>query len=388
MSTNYDQRRPYGDGYTARRGRKKNNKTAKVVIFAVELLVIAVMVGALWIITRVAKPEEGIKMVTIEQEKLEIPKEVQQNDTMKGYMNIALFGVDISKEKTDSDGQVVDLLPAGDKLRKEGLYKGFRSDTIMIASINLDSGDIKLVSVYRDTFLNVGESYSKCNAAYSKGGFEKALKMLNTNLDLDIKDFVTVSYWALSEVIDSLGGVYIDVDKDELKHLNNYGICIGKTMNVAYKPLAKPGYQLVNGIQAAAYCRIRYVGNDIARTERQQEVILAMEEQAKKADLGTLLSAFNKAQDDIVTSLSADDITTLIKHIADYKIVEKGGFPQKDLMTVKNMGAKGSCIVPTDLESNVQWLHEFFFDDSNYKVTEGVKEYSKQIKSYSSKYGN
>jgi len=389
MSINYDQRDFCEDGYAARKGRKKNNKAAKVVIFAMELLVIAVMAGILWMVTRVAKPDEGgIYRVDFKPgDDLKIPEPVKQNAEMKGYMNIALFGVDISNEKTDMSGNIVDLLPA-EKSRKSGLEKGFRSDTIMIASVNLDSGDIKLVSVYRDTLLNVGDTYSKCNSAYSTGGVEKALKMLNSNLDMNIKDFVTVSYWALSEVIDSLGGVYIDVDKDELKHLNNYGICIGKTMNVPYIPLAKPGKQLVNGIQAAAYCRIRYVGNDFVRTQRQQEVIQAIEEQAKKADLNTLLNAFNQAQDDICTSLKTDTIIPLLKNIAKYRIVETGGFPKEDLRVVKNLGAKGSCVVPTDLERNVEWLHEFFFMDSDYRVTGGVQEYSNQIRQIVSKYPN
>ena len=391
MSTNYDQRRTSGNTYRTTSGSRKRaakkRKTTKVIIFAVELMVIAVMVGALYVVTRLAKPEQkgGIKVIELKQEKLEIPQEVQENVAMKGYMNVALFGVDISREKTDEAGVVVDLLPAG-TLRESGLLKGFRSDTIMIASINMDNGDIKLVSVFRDTFLNMGESYSKCNAAYSKGGAEQAVKMLNTNMDMDIENFVTVSYWALTEVIDALGGVYIDVSSDELKHLNNYGISIGKTMNTTYKPLAGPGYQLLTGMQAAAYCRIRYVGNDFARAARQREVIKAIEEQAKKSDVNKLLTAFENAQKDISTSLKNDDIVQLISHIADYKIVEEGEFPQEAYRTVKNMGAKGSCVVPTDLETNVKWLHKFLFDEDDYNVTNSVKEYSSYIKNFSAKY--
>lgn len=388
MAKNYDRKSTAGNtGETGRQSRRKKNKTVKVVVFTVEIIIIAAMVTVLYFVTRVTKPDGeggGIKIEVLDQEKV-VPPEIKQNEVMKGYRNIALFGVDISKEKTDAEGNTVDLLPVG-TLRDSGLLKGFRSDTIMIASINLDSGDIKLVSVYRDTFLNVGESYSKCNAAYAGGGAEKAVKMLNTNLDMDIEDFVTVSYWALIEVIDELGGVYIGVEDNELGHLNNYGISIGKTMGVGYTPLASSGYQLVNGIQAAAYCRIRYVGNDFGRTERQREVIKAIEEQAKKADVNTLLNAFQNAQRDIYTSLQPDEIISLISHIWDYKIVDEGGFPQENNLSVKNMGAKGSCIVPEDLETNVKWLHEFLFGEKDYEVTGSVKEYSSYIKSFSSKY--
>lgn len=388
MSTNYDQRSTTaGNRRTSgKQTKKKKSKTTKIVIFMVELIIIAVMLGVLYVVTRVTKSDEtGMKIEVLDKGDLEIPHEVQQNEVMKGYRNIALFGVDISKEKTNLEGQPIDLLPAG-TLRDSGLLKGFRSDSIMIASINQDTGDIKLVSLYRDTFLNIGDSYSKCNGAYAKGGAEQAVKMLNTNLDMDIEDFVTVSYWALVEVIDALGGVYIDVDKSELYHLNNYGISIGKTMDVPYEPLTTTGYQLVSGIQATAYCRIRYVGNDFARAERQREVLKGIEAQAKEADLDTLLTAFENAQRDIYTSLQPDEIVSLISDLWSYRITEEGGFPQEDCRSVRNMGAKGSCVVPEDLEANVVWLHEFLFDDKDYTVTGNVKEYSEYIKSFSSKY--
>lgn len=368
----------------ARNGKKK--KMTKIIIFVVELVVIALLGAATYVVVRAFgnDKQEGIRFVKLEEGKLDIAQEVKQNEVMKGYMNVALFGVDISKETKDDNGQTV-LLPAG-SLRKSGLLKGFRSDTIMIASVNMDTGDIKLVSVFRDTFLNIGDSYSKCNAAYAKGGAEQAVKMLNTNLDMDIENFVTVSYWALIGVIDALGGVDIDVSSSELVHLNNYGISIGKTMNEPYTKLASPGYQRLTGMQAAAYCRIRYVGNDFARTARQREVLKAIEEQAKKANLNTLLDAFNAVQSDIYTSLQSDDIIALISRISDYRIVDEGGFPLEDKLSVKNMGAKGSCVVPEDLEANVKWLHEFLFDDKDYNVTNTVKEYSKYIKNFSSKY--
>lgn len=110
---------------------------------------------------------------------------VENNEVMQGYRNIALFGVD-SQEGS--------------------LGKGTRSDTIIIASINQDTGDVKLVSVFRDTYLNLGnDNYNKCNAAYAKGGPEQAIMMLNKNLDMNITDYVTVGFDGLIEVIDALG---------------------------------------------------------------------------------------------------------------------------------------------------------------------------------------
>lgn len=338
----------------------------KVVIFAIELIIILIMIAVLYLVLNKAK--EGPKVTYLEPEKLEIHEEVQENVTMKGYMNIALFGVDAETESQ--------------------LYKNSRSDSTMIASINMDTGDIKLVSVYRDTYLNIGtDEYRKCNAAYFLGGAEQAIKMLNMNLDLDITDFVTVGYKDLSEVINGLGGIYIDVDSEELKHINNYQIGIAEVLKCDYNKVTETGYQLLDGLQATAYCRIRYTkGDDFKRASRQREVIMAIEEQAKKADAATLVKVFNDVIGDVYTSISSDTILELIGNIANYQIVDQGGFPEESMRTVANVGAKGSSVIPLDLESNVVWLHQFLFDDQNYEVTDSVREYSEKIKSDTTPY--
>jgi LCP family protein required for cell wall assembly len=313
-------------------------KRKKVIIFGIEIVVILFMVALLYLVMTHTS-NEGPKVTVLETEELQIPEEVQQDETMKGYMNIALFGVDATKESL--------------------LYKGSRSDSIMIASINMDTGDIKLVSVYRDTYLNIGtDSYQKCNAAYSYGGAEQAVKMLNMNLDMDITNFVTVGYKGLSEVIDGLGGIYIDVDSEEIKHINNYQIGIAEVLKCDYTPVTETGMQLLNGLQATAYCRIRYTaGNDFKRAARQREVIQAIEDQAKKADYATLSKVFNSAIDDIYTSLDSKDILDLLGNISNYRIVDEGGFPEETMRDTGNIGAKGSCVIPVNLESNVVWLH-------------------------------
>lgn len=357
-------------------------KKKKIIIFAVEIVIILVMLFAAWQVFKMTKPEEGqLKYTVLEPEKLEIPEEIQENETMKGYMNIALFGVDATTE-----GQ---------------LYRGSRSDSIMVASINLETGDIRLVSIYRDTLLNRDDTnkYDKANHAYSigvldgvelQGGPEASVKMLNKNLDLDIEDFITVGYRGLSEVIDGLGGIYITVESEEEKqHLNNYQIGISQALKCNYTPVEKTGYQLVNGLQAAAYCRIRYGGgDDFKRAKRQRTVIKAIEEQAKKADLDTLTKTFNKASSHIFTSLDQKDILELLANITSYRITEEDGFPQENMRTVANLDAKGSCVVPLDLESNVVWLHQFLFEEKDYTVTDRVKQFSEAIKKETSPYIN
>lgn len=352
--------------------QQEAKRKRKIIIFAVEILVILVMIAVLWLVMH--KTSDGPKVTVLDPKELEIHEEIQQQKeeggAMQGYLNIALFGVDA---ETDSQ-----------------LYKNSRSDSIMIASINLDTGEIKLVSVYRDSYLNIGtDEYRKCNAAYSFGGAEQAVKMLNMNLDMDIENFVTVGYKGLSEVIDGLGGVWIEVDEEELKHINNYQIGIAETLKCDYTPVTESGYQLLNGLQATAYCRIRYtLGDDFKRTARQREVIRAIEDQAKQADLATLTKVFNSAIDDIYTNVDTATIMEFLGSITKYEIVDEAGFPEESMRTVANIGAKGSSVIPLDLESNVVWLHQFLFEDENYTVTDSVREYSKKIASDTAPYIN
>lgn len=397
MATN--QRRTNGTGGAARNGSansararaalQKRKKKRRIIIFAIEIVIILIMLGVLYVVMNVS--DEGPKFTVIDPSEV-VPSEVQQakdegESAMLGYMNIALFGVDATNEKQ--------------------IEKNSRTDTIMIASINMDTGDIKLVSVYRDTYLNIGtDTYTKCNAAYAKGGPQQAIKMLNMNFDLDIENFVTVGYNALMDVIDGLGGVYVEVKENEIVHLNNYqrsivaqwkyGVKLDdytvseKDFEVVkssdYTPVTEAGYQLLNGLQATAYCRIRYVGNDYKRTERQRTVLKAIQDQAKKADLKSLTDVFNKVVKQVYTSLDQKDMLELLGKIADYRIVEEAGFPQLEQLKTGNIGASGSCIVPQDLVSNVEWLHQFLFEDEEYQVTSTVVECSEKIKKDTAQY--
>lgn len=346
-------------------GKKKSSKKAqakkqrrRIILFVAEIMILLVAVVVLYGV--LAGTGSG-KMV-IEEDDIIINETVQQaqETTMKGYRNIALFGVDSTTG---------------------ALTKNTRSDTIMIASINQDTGECKLVSVYRDTYLNLSnDSYNKCNAAYAKGGPEQAINMLNMNLDMNITDFVTVGFAGLTDSIDALGGVMIDVDDSEISHLNNYQLCIAEDLKRSYTPVQNTGYQLLDGLQATGYCRIRYTaGDDFKRAERQREVLLAVADQAKKANLTTLTTTAQNVFDEVYTSLDLSEIVDMLGNVGNYYISEHSGFPQEDMRTTGTIGSKGSCVIPLSLEDNVKWLHQFLFDDSNYEPSSTVKECSEKI---------
>ena len=370
-SNNYDEYRKTSN--SARTGSSKKSRKAKrkkktVIILIIEIVVLLLLLFAFymvfvkWNVTKVGK-------VDLNEDEIisNMNTGVAENKEMKGYRNIALFGVDS---------------------REGDLDKNTRSDTIIIASINQDTGAVKLCSVYRDTFLNLGnDTYTKCNAAYAKGGPQQAINMLNMNLDMDITDFITIGFGGMTDVINELGGVTIDVDESEISHLNNYQSTMAQELKMEYKPVTKTGKQLLNGLQATAYCRIRYTkGDDFMRAQRQREVMKAIMDVAQKADASTLSSIANKVFDETYTSLDINEIIQLLGGIANYSIVADDGFPQEQMRATGTIGKNGSCVVPEDLSKNVVWLHEFLFEDNAYTATADVQSYSNVIQQKTSQY--
>lgn len=335
-------------------------------LLILEFFVLLIAIGVLYVITTTTREIERTNIdtdkIVINDEVVETKTEKKQEEVKvsKGYRNIALFGVDAR------DGE---------------LGKGSRSDTIMIASINLDTHEIKLVSVYRDTYLNLGnDSYNKCNGAYARGGPEQAITMLNMNLDLDITDYVTVGFSGLIEAIDALGGIEIEVTEAEINHLNNYQLCMAEEMGVDYTPVTETGKQTLNGMQATAYCRIRYTkGDDFRRAERQRDVLGAMIIKAKDASLTSLKDAVTAVLPSINTSLSVNEIISVLGTVAEYNVVTSEGFPFEGERAPANVGSKGACIVPTTLEENVIMLHELLYTKESYTPSRQVKELSEEI---------
>ena len=298
--------------------------------------------------------------------------DISQKQKMSGYWTVAVFGVDS---------------------RNGDVGKGANADVQIIANVNMGTGDITLTSVYRDTYLNLGKGdrYSKSNAAYAEGGPEQAVAMLNKNLDLDIENYVTFNWKAVADVIDLLGGVDIDVSKAAFYYMNAYihETCLKSgisAQNPAAMYIKKAGPQHLNGVQAVAYARLRYMDSDFERTKRQREVISQCLDLAKKTDLATLTKIIDTVLPQVAFNIDTADIIELAKGISRYNIRESVGFP-KDLKD-QMMGKKGACVIPATLESNVVWLHSILCEDENYTVSDAVKRYSQKISDDSGYYAS
>lgn len=343
--------------------RRKRRKKHPIRNFFLAILLLALLLagGTLLYLRSRLQTVNSVELEDVLQSSISM--QVQQDEAMAGYQNIALFGVD-SREQ--------DLL-SGDN----------RSDTIMVCSINKKTGKIKLVSVYRDTLLDIGGGeMRKCNAAYAFGGPQQAVAMLNRNLDLNITDFVTVGFEGLADTIDALGGIDLEITEEEMEYMNSYMDDMYYEIGTEYDEVTDYGMQHLSGIQATAYCRIRYTaGDDFKRAERQRTVLALTLQKAREANPLQLIAAANAALGKTATSLSSGELFMFILRAKGMDLTDSTGFPTEEDRMFATINGE-SCVVPYYLTTNVRKLHETLFGEEDYESSPTVGEINDIINSY------
>ena len=309
-------------------------KSIKILLIVVSIIILLFGCIVYYIFDKLNK----VNYVEISKEEIDITEGVEEN--LKEYRNIALFGIDTL----------------------ENTYEGSRSDCIIIASINQKTKQIKLVSVYRDTYLEIpGRGLDKINHAYAFGGPALSMSTLNTNLDLDITEFATTNFIATQDIINQIGGINLTITAEEATQIPG---------------LTGAGTYLLNGEQALAYARIRMIDNDYARTERMRIVVTAVFEKAKTMNVAELNSLVDRFLPEIYTNISKTEILSLVPKISSYTIVDSKGWPYETRGITLNGVWYGP---PVNLENNVIQLHKELFNKEEYTTTEKVKEISKKI---------
>lgn len=349
---------------TKKQKRILQRRRRRRILFGIEIFILLILIGGVFICAKLGK----MNFTDLDFSKIDVNTGVSDNNVMKGYTTIGLIGLD------GRDGE---------------LKSGARSDTMIIASINNDTKKVKLVSVYRDTYLRIGEDsegngqYNKANAAYAEGGPEQFLSMLNTNLDLNVIDFVSVDFQAVAEAVELLGGIDVELKEEEVVHLNNYCVETSKVTGMDYTPLEeKAGVHHLNGVQTVSYARIRYTsGNDFRRAARQREVIYKIVEKAKNSDIATLSKILDKVFPKVYTSFTKAEILQMGMSMMSYDIEDQTGFPFDHLYGERVKDAMGGLdvVLPVTLESNVIKLHEFLYPEDSYTPSDEVKAYSQRI---------
>ncbi|MDO4519581.1 MAG: LCP family protein [Eubacteriales bacterium] len=372
-------------------------------LFVLELFVMLLFVGVLFLYGQYKSKAEMMDYHPIDQTRIEVNDSVKQATQVTADGNVAQseqpVQPDATFETVDMNTQSVEAttglsgyttyaLFGIDHRVKDAALTSENSDTIIICSINNDTKEIKLVSVYRDTLLNIGsDTYAKANAAYAYGGPEQAISMLNRSLDLNITEYVTIDFNALVESIDALGGLDVDMTYQEIVHMNNYCVETSRETGKEYTPIELPnpkpedenavcGTYHLNGVQATSFCRIRYTASlDMGRTERQRRVILMLVDKAKSAGISTIFDIMDRVFPMVSTSLSQQQILQLLPTMIGYNIVNTTGFPSN----YKFSSIRGSIIVPSTLETNVIELHKFLYGENGYTPSSEVISYSAKI---------
>lgn len=351
--------------------RKKAGKTKKIIIGVIAgilAVVAAVVIGVLgYVRYNFNKANTGIDFDKGEVENLEIPQAAREH-MEKGYWTIAVFGVDS---------------------RDNSLGAGNQSDVIMIVNLNRETGEIQLVSVFRDSYLNINDknTYNKINAAYAQGGPEQAVKAINKNLDLNITHYATFNWKAVATAINILGGIDVDISKTEFYYINAFITETVKGTGIGSVQLKSAGLNHLDGVQAVAYARLRLMDTDYARTERQRLVVEKAFEKAKAADLATLNSLVGNMFAMTKTNIRDVDIYPMIKDVKKYHLGETLGFPMaRNEKKIKIGSNKADCVIPQTLVSNVKSLHKFLFGVEDYTPTSTVQTISKKISDISGLY--
>ena len=308
---------------------------------------------------------------------------VQRGDSLVGLMNFdtenSLSSVDLSKYELASDTEIINILLVGaDKNNDEQNAKGVerRSDSMMIATLDVKHGELKVTSLMRDMYVEIpGYSKNKLNAAYSYGGIKLLYKTIAQNFGISMDGYMEVNFDAFVNVIDEIGGVEVTLTESEAEGLQttNY---IRRKKN---RKKVKVGTQVFNGYQALGYCRIRHgkkqangrmpgvytasgKGDDYGRTERQRLVMQAIVKKAKTKSPMELLELAEIIMPSIKTDLSKKDIYKYVLATAKMGTTELNQFalPVEGSFTSETINGQ-SCLVP-DLDTNKSALKKFLFN--------------------------
>lgn len=339
--------------------KKKSNKgwTAVFIVMVLTLAALCVV----YLKQRATLMGDDINVINIKQADI-VTNEGVAEET-KGYTTIALYGVDSTDGNKGS---------------------GTNSDCVMLLSINNATGEMKIVSVYRDTLLEtygMDNGAMKINYAYQMGGALTSINTLNTNLDLNITDFVTIDFDGLASIINAIGGVTIDVDESELDAFNSSIANQIKESGNFIDGIHSAGKQVLNGEQAVAYSRIRTTDKgDITRTERQRKVLFAIAGKVKSMDAAaTVLKFVDVSFGFVSTSITRDEMVKLAKKVSTYEFKEEIGFPMEYSPVI--LSDDQGVVAANDLSSNVKRLHEYLYGNGGYTVSSTVSTISDRLKS-------
>ncbi len=339
-----------------RKKRKKKFQIAAVALAIVAAVVATAVLGMNLAVDSLLNQTQRSRPLS--KEEALVNEEAIQQIEQHHVVNIALFGSD-NEGKNSGDEETMD-----------------RSDATKIISLDMDTKTIKITSIQRDTLVWIPEPYSdfdKVNHAHWRGGPELAMKTLNTNLDLDITQYVGFSFAALEKLVDLVGGVDIELTAQEIQQKNkNLGIS------------GDPGVYHLNGQQAMMYCRIRYIDDDFHRMDRQNKVILAIIQELKDQNLMDLLEIVNTMIPYVETNLTNDEIKSLMIRLLEFDLdnIETYQVPGENWNSIRasvSYNGYGPMYIMNSYTDLVKEVHQNIYGDENYQPSATILRIQQDI---------
>lgn len=354
-----DEDKPSKESKIKKKSGKKGRKSGrplKIALIAVLILVLGIGGIIAAGLTVVKSTLDNVGRIELDPEMIGINPQVDAE--LSNYRNIALLGIDARDMSSDEN---------------------VRSDAIIIASINKETYEIKMFSVFRDTLLDLGDDVGldKVTHAYYYGGPTKVLYALNKNLDLNVKEVVVVNWKAVADTVDALGGIDVEIQDSEINEMNKYIHDTYVNIGGSDKKIESAGMQTLNGNQAVTYARIRKdaITGDYRRNERMKIVVKAAFDKAKEFDISAIKKISNEILPEIKTNMSSSDMLGMVLKLNSFSMTDSEGWPY-DVGSWSNGGWYGP---PVTLSSNVTKLHEQFFAQDGYTPTEDVQSISERI---------
>lgn len=359
--------------------RRYKKMRRRKIIFGIEIAVLLILSGVLFVYAWINRSMDKMNQDTLDSSQIQINSEVKANtelSKMTGTQVIALVGVDARGVEGSE------------------LAESMNSDTIILCCIDHDKQEIRMVSVMRDTWMNMAKytdeyyEFDKANSAYNRGGPESMLSMLNTNLDLALTDYVTVNFKALADAIDALGGLDIEMTNAECIHSNNYNREVSEAQGVAYEAIPYDEslgddyseVRHVSGALAVSYARIRYGGGDDAKRTSRQRIVINLMVQKLKQNPTKIPEILDKVMGNVSTSLSKNEILQIGMHAVTYTMGTSYAYPFQLCYGENVESALGvDVVIPVTLEHNVRELHEYLYPNLSYTPSAAVTEYSDYI---------
>lgn len=362
-----------------KKSRKYKKMRRRKIIFGIESTVLLILSGILFVYAWINRSMDKMNQDTLDSSQIQINSEVKANtdlSQMSGTQVIALVGVDARGVEGSE------------------LAESMNSDTIILCCIDHDKQEIRMVSIMRDTWMNMAKytdeyyEFDKANSAYNRGGPESMLSMLNTNLDFALTDYVTVNFKALADAIDVLGGLDIEMTNAECVHANNYNREVSEAQGVEYEAIPYDEdlgddyseVRHVSGALATSYARIRYGGGDDAKRTSRQRIVINLMVQKLKQNPTKIPEILDKVMGNVSTSLTKNEILELGMHAVTYTMGTSYAYPFQLCYGENVVNALGEdVVIPVTLEFNVRELHEYLYPGLSYEPSAAVTEYSDYI---------